>query len=380
MALVAFDRAMAQKGIVLKGILYNWVVDPARLQITAEMVDRLFGGRIRVVQEDFSSYDRKKAMFELAIGGLLPSIIHARSYRRHIMRARGTADPFYLCYAESGVPPYFAIDAALQQRRPLITVALEEGIGTYISDVHGFRNLGSARANHPAKKIVYKLYESFMHHWDERFDKILKDDLPHVQSTIFEQRDGALVVNKGMQPYFAEAARETFSLISADDVHDYSDAAIIVSGKFDVLGWADAEFAVLDQVVGMLKQKGLRVILRPHPGTKDLSRYDGLDVEMDGCGTIPFEAAVAQSSSKPSMIVGFASSALVFPNAMYDIPSISLEKLLEAEVSPEQANSSSMQAFMAAANKTYDIFEGVYARPEDYEELSSLVHDVKAVS
>lgn len=379
MALLAFDHMMANRGVVLKGVLYNWVIDESRILITPKMIAQLFDGRLAFVQEDFDSYNPKKAMMENALGGLLPatvSYLHQKSIATSSnVPSTAHGDAFYLCYAACGLPPYFTIDAALRQGKPLVTVELEEGVGTYASSVHEWRCIGSARSEHPIKKPLYRLYETVLYPWDSWFDRILRQKCAHLCSTVFERDGTTLLRNEELRPYLARATKALTSLSSDAARSDYSNAAIITSSKFDLFGWSDAELAVLRRIIASLRERKIPIILRPHPGTKDLSRYDALGVDIDEASSVPFEVSLAQSDGLPLMVIGFASTALVYANALYGIPAFSLEELLEAEASKEQATSSVMRTFMADAQWIFNLFQRPYKRPSTYQEFNSYIEE-----
>lgn len=214
-----------------------------------------------------------------------------------------------------------------------------------------------------------------MHPWDDRFEKILKSDCPHFDATLFRKERDALVENDEMRPYISHALEATFALSDKHPVPDFSDAAMIVTGKFDIFQWAEAETDTLVRVIGLLKDRGMRVILRPHPGTLNTERYDGLDVEIYRADGIPFEASLNQADSLPKVVLGFASSAIVHANALYGIPAISLEELLAIEVKNRQCNIAALSAFMHDAKTIHESFGRTYLRPHSYEELSLLLNE-----
>lgn len=378
MAFVAFDRMMLDNDVTLRGvILASGTTQNKQWNITAEMISELFEDRFILVQEDGKRANTLKLAYESCIGGLIPSILaYSRLRTKLTSRCVSNADPFYFCYASWGNPPFFAIDAAFRQGRRLITVELEEGIGTYIGNVHEWRNIGSGRTHNPIKKTAFKIYELLVYPWDSLFERILKNECEHELSTFFVAREGLLVTNQQMMPYMQNAMKATMDLRESSEKPNYSNSAVIVTGKFDAFHWDKAEIAVLERIIASLKERGLIPILKPHPGSRNTSRYESFEIPIARASGISFEESLSQPENKPTLIVGFASSALVFANALYKIPSISIEQLLETEVIASDTNVSALNAFMKDTKEAYETFGRCYERPATYEEFNAILDQV----
>ncbi len=379
MAFVAFDLLAADNGVTLRGILYNWATSQDRVLITPELIHKLFGDRIILVQDDFEKTSSAQITFDIMLGGVAKTTAFAALPGKSSHKANDAFDPqaFYFCYAACGNPPFFAINAALSQQRPLTTVSLEEGIGTYTADVFEWRNMGASRSKNLFKRCAINAYSLLLHPIDKRVSKLLDDDCQHINCTLFSPHDHPLRINDHLKPYFDRSLELLCIHADIEDDSKYANSVIIATAKFEVFGCTDEEMRVLAKTISYLQCQGINVILRPHPGTSDTSRYDDLAVAKDANQGVPLEALIMRLKEKPLGIIGFASSSLTYCNALYNIPAISLELLLEMEAAQQRSQNTALDGFLSDVATAYNVFDHPYERPSSYGELKVMISNLK---
>ena len=80
-----------------------------------------------------------------------------------------------------------------------------------------------------------------------------------------------------------------------------------------------------------LKEEGYRIIIKPHPREKNIDKYIKLGCEVDIRNDVPLESILAGLDVKPKCIVGITTTTLVTAKLFWNIPAISMAKLINRD-------------------------------------------------
>lgn len=111
------------------------------------------------------------------------------------------------------------------------------------------------------------------------------------------------------------------------------------------------ELRLLRIVVDECNKNGIKVFLKPHPRDDKLDRFKGLNVELISYDNISQEELLANST--PRAVVGFTTTSLVTAGKLFDIKSISLNKLISENVGSDMSRD--IKNFNKYFNESVDI-------------------------
>lgn len=122
-----------------------------------------------------------------------------------------------------------------------------------------------------------------------------------------------------------------------------------------------------EKVVDIAREIGLSVVLKPHPRELNVEKYKRLRIKLIPSDTAQ-EAILANLEEKPKCIVSIFSSALLNAWGLFDIPAISLAKIMLKEEINEEFRRQLMDFI-----KQYN---GVFLFPESYEKFKNAIQSL----
>lgn len=127
------------------------------------------------------------------------------------------------------------------------------------------------------------------------------------------------------------------------------------------------DMKVYRNLINMARDNGVRVVIKPHPREMDLSKYYELGVDIIPA-ELSQEVILANSEELPVCILSIFSSTLLNAYGLFDIPAISLAKIMLRE----DINS----VFAGQLNDFIDQYKNVFIFPENMDELKNVLLDL----
>lgn len=211
----------------------------------------------------------------------------------------------------------------------LVSVVVDEGIASYMWTKRDWV--------HDAYTINGASIKAYLKYWWKYFwefplqDRMLRNKRLLCKDGFLTVTENGLCGNWEIIEYYCQVLDASEKKVS-DAMNDlYGDNVLVLTQPFyDSQQLTDEDVRVLKELADIVNACGKKVIIKPHPREQSLGRYQGvcnyLDQESQG---ISIELLLHQLAKKPCLVVGYNSTALVTVKLMENIPTLSLQKLLE---------------------------------------------------
>lgn len=218
-------------------------------------------------------------------------------------------------------------------------------------------------------KLLYRVY--YLEFWKRHLEK----NNEYICGTIYKKNvdqktgDAEFEKNELFSKWYREVFEDVSLDISDNIIEPFEDSIIINTQCFEENKLTDGivDFKVIDSFIKCLEGINIPVVLKPHPREIHPEKYESL-----GCNVIyekvSQEKIIAKTKIKPKCIVSFYSSMLFNAYGLFDIPAISLARiLLKEEIS---------EVLKAELIEFYKNYKSVIYFPEDYDELNRLLREM----
>lgn len=275
-----------------------------------------------------------------------------------------------------------AIRSVYGKDTTIIFVLIEEGLGSYSPLL--LRRLMWLKENSggsPKSKIfldVVKLlilsaYDAFYAHQyikiGQVFDYRIFEDggIDKRGCTTFCLKRNEKIINN-----YIEAFRIGGEDIPEEIIDQFNGALVYNPQCLLEEGLADGEieYNIYEDVCHIAKKLEIKQVLKPHPRDNNALRYESLKIPICyyKCSQ---EALFAKCKNKPKCLISLFSSTLLNARLIYDIPCISLSKILlnkiyKGDITDKWGLSKVLKRHILQYSRYYDF-------PEDYRELENLL-------
>ena len=174
-----------------------------------------------------------------------------------------------------------------------------------------------------------------------------------------------LTANMEFAPYYIYALKRY--PIANINLSKYENSVIINTQNLLESNITDGvvDFNAYKKVSYLLNETNEHVVIKPHPREANVHKYETIGWELFAENNIAQEIILAKINKKPKCIIGIYSSTLLNAKGIFDIPVISLAKiLLKEEIS---------FAFRAELRKYVEMYESIVLFPQDYGELKTII-------
>lgn len=195
-----------------------------------------------------------------------------------------------------------------------------------------------------------------------------------IYGTIYKKkinRSGESVFEKN-EP-FSRLYKEVFAESAVEDssslMEAFESTILINTQCFEENDLTDGivDYNTIERFLKCLEGIDIPVVLKPHPRELKPQKYETL-----GCRIIyeqvSQEKMIARAEKKPKCIVSFYSSMLFNAKGLFDVPAISLARILLKEDIP--------QALKIELEGFYKDYKSIIYFPEDYEELKKILKKI----
>lgn len=130
---------------------------------------------------------------------------------------------------------------------------------------------------------------------------------------------------------YEKALKKKF-ICDLENAHMYDNAILINTQPFMGVGIPEGneDITILLELCRLCKENGINVVIKPHPGQKDLDRYEVLNdyVCYDLRKELSQEEILSSLENMPRAVVAYSSTTLLTSKLFYGIPAYSLAKIL----------------------------------------------------
>lgn len=271
--------------------------------------------RVYKFKDDESLFDRIKS----EISGVL-----------YYLKLKQNNNPSFYLFRPTGFryPILSMLHKACRGKRKITVVELDEGAGTYLLNKKEWFDITlNVQKNIKNKIIVYIKYieTSILN------EKKIREFNQYINCNLFiKQQNGRCSSNGKMPIYFKDAIFDYASSINIQMPHFPERYILINTQPFDdySLSGKDTKNKLLSHCIQVMVDLGYEVYIKPHPRENDLLHYQEMGAKILDYTGISQEGLLAISNIMPAFIVGYFSTTLVTANVLFDIPTISLNKLL----------------------------------------------------
>lgn len=204
---------------------------------------------------------------------------------------------------------------------------LDEGLGTYI----GLNGSDYDKKNGFLTLFVQRLVDGIAKKYTNR---LIRSNRWNNFSVLKSNDCNGWVNNEQSIQYYSKALNK-IDIQDEEANQMYSNAIVINTQPFMGVGIPEenVDIDILLELCRKCKDKGLNIVIKPHPGQNDLERYARLQeyVFWDLRKGFSQEAILNSLKKKPKAVVAFSSTTLLTTKLFYGIPSYSLAKILLKE-------------------------------------------------
>lgn len=257
-------------------------------------------------------------------------------------------------------PAYDYLPIIDSKKRNVITVLIDEGLGTYLtSPVSWIKTIFREESKLKAVRSIVTILIS-----NRYFFRKLQHRKQIQYNQLLIKNDGRWIPN--------QSAIDCYKTIlnmrrCENDYLEYRNAAIINIGLTNSIYKNTADVYTLKEVCEELRKKNISIILKPHPRDEETKRFDILGCTIERRKNIAQEVIFASLEERPLCVIGFDSTTLVSAKLLFDINTISLNKLCNQE---ELYDKNRMKRFN-------NLFSNIVRIPRNKKELIDILEEIE---
>lgn len=280
------------------------------------------------------------------------------------MKKAETEDTVYVVIPHR---PKYSLLGELKNSR-IIYVIVDEGIGTYIIPEKQWIKEScrvSCKANGEGKIIYWLklLQENYLWKW---YDKILKKKGCYIDLRFFVKNNVNQYVPNKLALDIYKSVMHIDAKSDEEYTYNFSKYVILNPPLNAANNYSDEQdIQVIKKCVEICKDNGIEVIVKPHPRERNLERYGSMGCIIEKRINISQEEIVSSSKIKPICVIGFTSTTLITLKYLFDVNTISICGLLDAD----KLSDTEKNKIMLFNNA----FSQLVERPCDYNEMEEMI-------
>lgn len=323
--------ALLERGVQLAGVICNGVAPGRKPQFNAETLKTFFPEEYFEYLENAHTIDLRERPAETVVASIrtLHRLQGLPKPPEHIVRdldelaTRTTEGAILYIHSEAKSFPKHSLELSVLLRgSPVIEVIVEEGTGTYTQTDASWFEISLLKTSSSLMKMAKRLRWALFSPINCAIDKEYSRKIPKFSFCMFVKGTEPLKKNSVFLNEFQKTLEQTNTSTNYKNVIICATTVL-----FEECG-SDADLQIISRITNLASSYDVRVIVKPHPREKALSRYDSTGAVVEQAPETSLEELVAGSLEKPLCIVGFGSSSQVMLNAIYGIPALDISRLL----------------------------------------------------
>lgn len=211
----------------------------------------------------------------------------------------------------------------------IINVITDEGLGSYFRTplnwaVENYKN------NSDSKHGAIRFFESLISQGLAKYyEKKANKQNELINFNLLCASNKGFVPNGNVADYYKKTI--TNNLKTDEKLEHYENCVIISAQLYYETGQMkkDCDLKLYQNIISSLKEKGIKVVFKPHPRDKNIQRYDCLNCYVDNENTSSQESIIASLKQKPLGIISFTSTSLITANLFYGVNAFSINNCIE---------------------------------------------------
>ena len=278
---------------------------------------------------------------------------------RYMLHHRNEGNPFYILRPMLPKMDFTTLLYNENICKNIVHVEIDEGLATYIRGWSGW-----IVADIKGKKWneLWKLFNEWT--WKKAvFTLLLKSRKELIKNTLFVKKGKNLVNNRKLIIHFKRVFDKLGQAYDLSAYEKYSHSIIICTQPYgeqnDIMQNDDVR--IIKKFCEIAHDMGFFVILKPHPREKNTNRYKDAKCFIDSNNSVPLEALLAGIHPKPVAVIGITTTTLVTAKLFWNIPTISLAKLISREAYA--------YGIRDEVDNFCDIFRDIVQIPEKFQDI-----------
>ena len=195
-----------------------------------------------------------------------------------------------------------------------------------------------------------------------------------IKTTIFRREVNnnlaKLTKNGDIDKYYQSVFKKMGSKIPIEKLTDFENCVLINTQCLKSNNVTDgvADFDIYSKTVNLLKKYEFSVVLKPHPRELDYKKYNRLGCKLFTDTAYTQESILANLKTKPKCIISIFSSTLLNAYGIFNIPAISLAKIMLHEKIND--------VFRKQLLDFIDLYKDLFYFPENYKELEEYLNRI----
>lgn len=250
-------------------------------------------------------------------------------------------------------------------------IKIDDGGGSYVSLIKN--NLQQALAYRTEckffKKITAAIKSIANSVYTVRFEKKCKLNDRIVDFRLFRYINNTFSNNSLSVPYYVEAFKGQ-SIKNERDYSIFEDCILINTQCLKESNITDGivDLELYQKVVSIIRKFNRKVVVKPHPRELDIQKYLDIGCTVYSDNTFSQEVILASLTKKPCCVISIFSSTLLNATGLFNIPAISLAKIML------QYNLN--EDLYSQLNEFISQYSSVVFFPSSFDELADLISNL----
>ena len=326
----ALYSALDERGCQLSGVVCNAIAPGRKAQFGLRDISLFIPTRRFEYLENTVNIDLRERPSETVVASVrtslrlknVPSGQHCPPTNLDDLAHLVQSGAMLYVHSEAKSFPKHSVDLALLLfGAPLIDVLIEEGTGTYTQTDRSWFEISLLKTRSHIMRLAKEARWALFAPLNNLIQREYSMKVPRFSFCMFTQKTIPLEINVEFRDMYKKVLEQ-----SKHDA-DYKNAVIFASTVLFEECESNADLPIIKHIVNIAGRYGIRVVIKPHPREKDLSRYASTGANLEEEVGSSLEELVAAAPHKPRCILGFGSSSQVMLNALYGIPAIDLSRL-----------------------------------------------------
>lgn len=208
-------------------------------------------------------------------------------------------------------------------------IIVDEGLATYLNTWKSnlkMSNINIVSIMRAGKRLLTYIQQDIL------FNGMIRKKHDYTQMTVLIKKGSVLEKNSFAIKYYKEIIKAHAKDIDIETVEPMKNKVVICTQPYFDAGDVrnDADLDIYKLLCDQCRRKGIEIVIKPHPREKSIERLKNSGMGVIDVGMYSQESILAAlGDNKPVALIGFNSTALINAVLFFDIPVMSVVKLID---------------------------------------------------